>query len=69
MACHSYTDGMNIRRLVVSLAKNQSGATAIELGFLVALIAVAMITSLNVFSNSLKNTLMICANHIASSHQ
>lgn len=42
-----------LRRLLV---QDQCGATAIELCFLTALIAVAIISSLHAFSNQLNNT-------------
>ena len=38
------------------LVQDRSGATMVEMGFLAALIAVAMIASLHAFSNSLNNT-------------
>lgn len=50
-----------LRRLLV---EDCSGATAIELGFLVALISVAIIGSLHAFSNQLNNTLFIAANNV-----
>jgi Flp pilus assembly pilin Flp len=50
-----------LRRLV---AQDRSGATAIELGFLVALISVAIIGSLHTFSNQLNNTFLIAAKNL-----
>jgi pilus assembly protein Flp/PilA len=50
-----------LRRLLID---DQSGATAIEYGFLVCLISVAMIASLHAFSNSLNNTLNISSNEM-----
>ncbi|WP_421837165.1 Flp family type IVb pilin [Novosphingobium sp.] len=49
-----------IKRLLHRLlVEDQSGATAIEMGLLVALISVAIISSLHTFSNQLNNTLNI----------
>ena len=42
--------------LLVSLLKDESGATAIEYGLLVALIAIALITSLTSTGNALSQT-------------
>lgn len=50
-----------LRRLLIA---DCSGATAIEMGFLVALISVAIIGSLHTFSNQLNNTLYIVSNNI-----
>ncbi|WP_231624853.1 MULTISPECIES: Flp family type IVb pilin [unclassified Novosphingobium] len=50
-----------LRRLI---AEDRSGATAIEMGFLVALISVAMIASLHTFSNQLNNTFLISAKNL-----
>ncbi|MBY0393585.1 MAG: Flp family type IVb pilin [Novosphingobium sp.] len=50
-----------LRRLI---AQDRSGATAIEMGFLVALISVAMIASLHTFSNQLNNTFLISAKNL-----
>jgi len=45
-----------VRFLQRLLVQDRSGATMVEMGFLAALIAVAMIASLHAFSNSLNNT-------------
>ncbi|GEO00984.1 hypothetical protein NSE01_28160 [Novosphingobium sediminis] len=50
-----------LRRLVTN---DTSGATAIELGFLAALISVAIIGSLHTFSNQLNNTFFVSAKNI-----
>jgi len=50
-----------LRRL---LLEDTSGATLIELGFLVALISVAIIGSLTVFSNQLNNTFLTTSKNI-----
>lgn len=50
-----------LRRLLV---EDNCGATAIEMGFLVALISVAIIGSLHTFSNQLNNTFYIATNNI-----
>jgi Flp pilus assembly pilin Flp len=50
-----------LRRL---LAEDQSGATAIEIGFLAALIAVAIIGSLQVFSNKLNSTFDVATSNV-----
>ncbi|WP_298165282.1 Flp family type IVb pilin [Novosphingobium sp.] len=55
-----------IKRLLHRLlVEDRSGATAIEMGFLVALISVAIIGSLHTFSNQLNNTLNITTTNIA----
>lgn len=55
-----------IKRLLHRLlVEDRSGATAIEMGFLVALISVAIIGSLHTFSNQLNNTLNITTANIA----
>ena len=43
-------------RLLSRFAADESGATAIEYGLTVAVIAVAIITTLNSLSSNLKNT-------------
>ncbi len=54
-----------IKRLLHRLlVEDRSGATAIEMGFLVALISVAIIGSLHTFSNQLNNTLNITTTNI-----
>lgn len=53
-----------IPRFLKRLLRHTEGATAIEMGFLVALISVAIIGSLHAFSNQLNNTLFIAANNI-----
>lgn len=50
-----------LRRLI---AQDCSGATTIELGFLVALISVAIIGSLHTFSNQLNNTFLIATKNL-----
>lgn len=50
-----------LRRL---LAEDQSGATAIEIGFLAALVAVAIISSLQVFSNKLNSTFDVATSNV-----
>lgn len=52
-----------LRRFVGRLAADTSGATAIELCFLTALISVAIIGSLHSFSNQLNNTFDIVAKY------
>jgi pilus assembly protein Flp/PilA len=54
-----------IKRLLHRLlVEDRSGATAIEMGLLVALISVAIIGSLHTFSNQLNNTLNITTTNI-----
>lgn len=55
---------MIVRLLRRLLAEDRCGATAIELGFLVALISVAIIGSLHTFSNQLNNTFLISAKYL-----
>jgi Flp pilus assembly pilin Flp len=51
-----------LRRL---LAEDQNGATAVELGFLVALICVAIVGSLHAFSNQLNNTFNVATSNVS----
>lgn len=55
---------MIVRFLRCLLVDDQSGATAIGMGFLVMLISVAIIASLHTFSNQLNNTFFITTNNI-----
>lgn len=50
-----------LRRLLV---QDQSGATFIELCFLAALVSVAIIGSLQLFSNQLNNTFYLVAENV-----
>lgn len=52
-----------LRRLLV---EDQSGATLIELCFLAALVSVAIISSLHLFSNQLNNTLFTVAESVVT---
>jgi pilus assembly protein Flp/PilA len=65
MAVRARAEGMNMRFLRRLLVEDQSGATAIEYGFLVMLISVAIIASLHTFTNELINTLTISSNGIS----
>jgi len=49
--------GRAVGRLVARFALNESGATAIEYGLIVALIAVTLIAGLTALSNSMKDNL------------
>ncbi len=55
---------MIVRLLRRLLVEDRSGATAIELGFLAALISVAIISSLHTFSNQLNNTFYVSAKYL-----
>lgn len=59
--CASFMIARFLRRLII---EDRCGATAVELGFLVALISVAIIGSLHTFSNQLNNTFYIVTNNI-----
>lgn len=51
-------------KLLKSLLADRDGATAVEYGLLLALIAIGLLGGLSPFSNSLKNTLFTVANAI-----
>lgn len=53
-----------LRRLLV---EDRTGATAVEYGFLVMLLAVAIIGSLHTFSNKLNNTLDVATRSVSFS--
>lgn len=65
MADSPCAEGMTVRFLRRLLLEDQRGATAIELGLLTMLIAVAIIGSLHAFSNQLNNTFNTTTNNIA----
>ncbi len=64
MAYRPGAEGVTLRLLRRLLVEDQSGATAIEYGFLVMLISVAIIASLHTFTNEFINTLNISSNGI-----
>lgn len=67
MAFRADAGGIVMRFLRRLLVEDQTGATAIEYGFLVMLISVAIIGSLHTFSNQLNNTLNTSTQNISLS--
>lgn len=55
-----------MRKLVLGLIADRSGATAIEYGLIVALIAVVIIGAVTALGNSLNTQLTTAANAIGS---
>lgn len=51
-------------KLLKSFLADRKGATAVEYGLLLSLIAIGLLGGLSPFSNSLKNTLSTVANAI-----
>lgn len=58
-----------IAHMLRRVLKDRSGATAIEMGFLATLIAVAIISSLHTFSNQLNNTFFRAAKEVVVNPQ
>jgi pilus assembly protein Flp/PilA len=53
-------------KFISRFAKDESGATAIEYGLIVALIAVVIITAVSTLGGNLKNTLSAAGSAVAS---
>ena len=52
-------------KFIAQFASDESGATAIEYGLIVALIAVVVITAFTTLGNNLNNKVSVVANAIA----
>jgi pilus assembly protein Flp/PilA len=59
-------DGTDQMAFFKTIIRDRSGATAVEYGFLVCLIAIAAMGSMAMFGNSLSNTLMISSTNMSN---
>jgi pilus assembly protein Flp/PilA len=57
--------GRLVKRLAVALAKDRSGATAIEYGLIISLIFLVIVTSLNAFASNATTVIDTAANAIS----